>query len=55
MEIEYMRKLNHPSIIGLSELFEGENTFYLILEYLQGKCLKEMIHQQRSGDGFTIE
>ena len=55
MEIEHMRKLNHPSIIGLHELYEGENTFYIILEYLQGKSLNEIIHQQRVGDGFTMD
>ena len=54
MEIEHMRKLNHPSIIGLHELYEGENTFYIILEYLQGKSLNEIIQQQRVGDGFAM-
>ena len=55
MEIEHMQSLNHPSIIGLHELYEGENTFYIILEYLQGKSLNEMIQKQRGGDGFTID
>lgn len=29
-----MQKMHNPKIICLEEIYEGENTFYLILEYL---------------------
>jgi serine/threonine protein kinase len=38
-EIQYMQKLDHKNIINLQEVFEGESTFYMILELLEGKSL----------------
>lgn len=37
-----MADLKHESIVGMQELYEGENTFYLILEYLKGSSLHDM-------------
>jgi serine/threonine protein kinase len=34
-----MQKLDHKNIINLYEVFEGESTFYMILELLEGKSL----------------
>lgn len=33
-EIQLMQKMRHEKIIHLEELYEGENTFYMVLEYL---------------------
>ena len=38
-----MEKLEHEKILHLHEIYEGENTFYMILEYLKGKSLHEII------------
>ncbi|CAK69342.1 unnamed protein product (macronuclear) [Paramecium tetraurelia] len=46
-EIQLMQKMNHPKIIHLEELYEGENTFYLILEYLQGQSLHESFNKRQ--------
>ncbi|CAD8058056.1 unnamed protein product [Paramecium sonneborni] len=47
-EIQLMQKLKHENIIHLVDLYEGENTFYLILEYLEGKSLHELLIQRQS-------
>jgi len=39
-----MQHLNHDNIIRLEEVYEGENTFYVVLEYLKGKSLHDVIH-----------
>ncbi|CAD8089919.1 unnamed protein product [Paramecium sonneborni] len=46
-EIQLMQKLKHDNIIQLIDLYEGENTFYLILEYLEGKSLHELLLIQK--------
>ncbi|CAD8059983.1 unnamed protein product [Paramecium sonneborni] len=47
-EIQLMQRLKHENIIQLVDLYEGENTFYLILEYLEGKSLHELLIQRQS-------
>lgn len=42
-EIEIMRKLNHPNIMKLHEVFESSNSLYLVLEYFSGGHLHEKI------------
>ncbi len=31
-----MRELNHPNILKLYEVYEGEEHIYLILDYING-------------------
>jgi len=38
-----MAQLDQESIVKLEEVYEGENTFYLILEYLKGSSLHETV------------
>ncbi|CAD8141470.1 unnamed protein product [Paramecium octaurelia] len=47
-EIQLMQRLKHENIIQLIDLYEGENTFYMILEYLEGKSLHELLNQRQS-------
>ena len=35
-EINLLKNLNHPNIIKLYEVYEGENHIYLVQELLQG-------------------
>jgi len=35
-EIELLRLLNHPGIVKLYEVYEGEKHIYLIMEYIKG-------------------
>jgi calcium-dependent protein kinase len=38
-----MADLDNEFIVKLEEVYEGETTFYIILEYLKGSSLHEMI------------
>lgn len=49
-----MQKLDHPNIINLQEIFEGESTFYMILEYLQGKSLSDFINRSYN-EGISLD
>ncbi|CAK59826.1 unnamed protein product (macronuclear) [Paramecium tetraurelia] len=42
-EINLMATLDHDSVVKLEEVYEGENTFYLILEHLKGNSLHDLI------------
>lgn len=35
-EIEVLKILNHPNIIKLHEVFEGEKHVYFVMEYVKG-------------------
>jgi serine/threonine protein kinase len=47
-EIEILQHLRHDNIIKLEEIYEGENTFYVILEFLQGKSLHDLVHKRKN-------
>ena len=38
-----MATLDHDSVVKLEEVYEGENTFYLILEHLKGNSLHDLL------------
>ena len=39
-EINILRSIqNHKNIVKLIEIFEGEKTYYLVFEYLEGETL----------------
>ena len=38
-EINLLRKIRHPNVLQLYEIFESENNIHLILEHLNGKEL----------------
>ncbi|HYK72916.1 MAG TPA: protein kinase [Pseudoneobacillus sp.] len=42
-EANMLSDLNHLSIPSLVDLFEEENRFYLIMEYIEGKNVEELI------------
>ena len=43
-EMKIMRKLNnHPNVVKLFEVFEGENTYYFVMELSSGNSLYEEI------------
>ena len=42
-EIYIMRKMNHENIIGLHEVYEGEQHIYLVLDLLKGGELFDRI------------
>eukprot|EP01094_Clydonella_sp_ATCC50884_P025484 TRINITY_DN670_c1_g1_i1.p1 TRINITY_DN670_c1_g1~~TRINITY_DN670_c1_g1_i1.p1 ORF type:complete len:390 (+),score=108.39 TRINITY_DN670_c1_g1_i1:121-1170(+) len=42
-EIKIMKRVNHPNILKLFEVFEDEDEFYLVMELVNGKELFEKI------------
>lgn len=46
-EIHIMRKLNHKSLIKLYEMYESENSIYLVLELIKGGELIKRIAKEK--------
>lgn len=48
MEIAILKKLRHPNIIQLYELYEDSKKLYLILEYAEkGELFERIVKNQR--------
>ena len=48
-EIKIMRGIkDHPNLIKFEEAFEGENTFYLVMEIVEGTSLYDEIKMHAS-------
>ena len=45
-EAAILLKLEHPNIVNVSEVFEENNTAYMIMEYVDGKNLKDLIGKE---------
>ena len=41
-----LRKLNHPGIVKLYDLFEENGTFYYVMDFIDGRSLAEVLKQQ---------
>jgi serine/threonine protein kinase len=46
-EVNLLKNLNHPNIVKYVEHFIQEDNFIIVMEYLEGKSLKELINNQR--------
>lgn len=56
-EISLLRKIRHPNVLQLYEIFESEANIHLILEHLNGKELFDQIKERgyyRENDAATI-
>ena len=49
-EIEVLKMCQHNNIIGLIDLFENSETYFIVLEYMQGKDLFDYIQKR----GFSL-
>ena len=45
-EGEALRQLDHPSIVNVMATIEHDNTHYLVMEYVSGGSLRELIDEQ---------
>jgi len=50
-----LRKLSHPNIIKLYEVFEGKEHIYFILEYCKGDDLKHYLKKKSISEKEKIE
>lgn len=46
-EIKILKKLDHPNIVKIYEYFENLNYFFIVMEYLGGGELFEMIVKKK--------
>lgn len=56
-EINLLRKIRHPNVLQLYEIFESDNNVHLILEHLEGKELFDQIKERgnyKEEDAATI-
>jgi serine/threonine protein kinase len=42
-EVSLLRKIRHPNVLQLYEIFESDNNIHLIIEHLNGKELFDQI------------
>ena len=46
LEAKVMASLNHPNIIGLHSYFEEQGSYCLVMEYMEGGSLKDLIRRR---------
>lgn len=45
-EVNILSSVSHPNIVELCELFEDDNTFFMVFEFLSGGSLEERIQSE---------
>ncbi len=53
-EINILKKLEHPNVIKIYELFEDEESFYIVTEYLGGGSLQQKIEEMEDRNEVII-
>lgn len=46
-EISISRKMDHPSFVSLHAVYEGDNTFYMVMDLVEGKSLHDEMSRHR--------
>src|SRR4249919_3791336 len=46
-EAEILSKLSHPNIVRVIEVFEENNTAYMVMDYIEGDSLKDKIKKEK--------
>src|ERR1700730_6983085 len=44
-EAQAAANLSHPNIVSISDWAEGERTYFIVMEYIDGRTLSQLIHQ----------
>ena len=52
-EGEIISKLSHPNIVGILDIFEENNTAYLVMQYIEGESLNDIIRKTGKIDETT--
>ena len=45
-EAKAVAKITHPNVVSIYDIVEGENSLYLVMEFIEGKDLKSIIKQR---------
>jgi serine/threonine protein kinase len=54
-EAEILSKLSHPNIVRVIEVFEENNTAYMVMDYIEGDSLKDKIKNGKLSIDTSIE
>ena len=46
-ELKMMREVNHPNLLHILEIFEGDNNIYCLGKIYKGESLATMIHDKK--------
>lgn len=46
-ECEHLRRCQHPNIVAVQDVFESNNTAYLVMAYAQGESLQSVLARRR--------
>lgn len=47
MEIQVLKMSQHPNIVGLVDVFENSEYYYIVQEYMQGKDLFDYLQAKK--------
>jgi len=53
-EGKIISRLSHPNIVGILDIFEENNTAYLVMQYIEGESLKDKIARMGKIDETTV-
>lgn len=48
MEPEILKRLNHPALPRICDVYEDERSIYIVEDYIEGTCLKHIIEEKGS-------
>ena len=51
IEAQAVGKINHPNIVNIFDVGQDGNVHYIVMEYVEGKCLKDLIVEQGQHSG----
>ena len=54
-EAEILSKLSHPNIVRVIEVFEENNTAYMVMDYIEGDSLKDKIKNEKLSIDTSIQ
>jgi len=54
-EIKMMRKNDHKNLVSLYEVYESENSVYLVMEYMTGQTLRHFLKKRKPLDSQIID
>jgi serine/threonine protein kinase len=54
-EAEILSKLSHPNIVRVIEVFEENNTAYMVMDYIEGDSLKDKIKNEKLPIDTSVE
>ncbi|MBW7872830.1 MAG: SUMF1/EgtB/PvdO family nonheme iron enzyme [Ignavibacteria bacterium] len=45
-EAKLLRSLHHPNIVNVTDIFEAEGNYYIVMEFVEGRTLSEIIQRE---------